>query len=137
MVSPLSVPWPATTVVAGRPSFMMSFIRHSMSPTRLLSINCENAPQSDVMVSFSGPGVAELARNEKSIPDGGDSRTYGVRAASKETEVGGGVTGAGGAATGVDWKVTGAAEAGAMTVGKDVPLAVTAVLARPVLEPLP
>ena len=52
--------------------------------------------------------------------------TYRVGAASEVTILGGGVTGA-----------AGAAGAGAMTVGEDVPLAVTAVLARPVLEPSP
>ena len=43
----------------------------------------------------------------------------------------------GGAATGVDGEVTGAAGAGAMTVGEDMPLAATAMLARPLLEPSP
>ena len=45
-------------------------------------MNCDDAPQSDVMVNFSGPGVAEPARNEASMPVGGDSVTYGVGAAS-------------------------------------------------------
>ena len=63
------------------------------------------------------------------MPDGGDSLTYGVGAASDLTGVGGAVNGAGGAATG-------AAGAGAIT-GEDVPLTVIAVLARPVLEPSP
>ena len=81
------------------------------------------------MVNFSGPGVAEPARNEKPMPDGGDSLTYSVGAAADLTAVvGGAVNGAGEAATG-------AAGAGAMTVGRDVPLTVTALLARPVLEP--
>ena len=101
----------------------MSFIRDSMSPMRLLSTKCDDAPQSDVMVNFSGSGVAEPARNEKPMLDGGDSMTYGVGAASEVTGVGGGVTGAGGA--------------GAMAVGEDVSLAMTVVLARPVLEPSP
>ena len=57
--------------------------------------------------------------------------TYGLGAASN-------LTGAGGAVTGVDGALTtGAAGAGAMTVGEDVPLAVTSMLARPVLEPSP
>ena len=60
--------------------------------------------------------------------------TYGVGAAWETTGVGGTVTGTGGsvngvdgAVTGVDGAVTGATEAGAMTVGEDIPLAVTAV----------
>ena len=66
------------------------------------------------MVNFSGPGIAEPGRNEYSIPDRGDSMVlYGIRAA---------------------WEVTRAGWAGAMIVGEDVPLAVTTVLARPVLE---
>ena len=129
MLTPLSVLWPATTIVAGGSSFTMSFIRDSMSPIRLLSTKCDDAPQSEVVVNFSGPGVTESARNEKSMPDGGDSLTYGVGAASDLTGVGGAVNGAGGAATG-------AAGAGAIT-GEDVPLTVIAVLARPVLEPSP
>ena len=60
------------------------------------------------------------------MPDGGDSMTYGVGAASGVIGVGGGVPGAGGA--------TGA---GAMAVDEDVPLAATAMLTRPVLEPSP
>ena len=42
----------------------MSFIRDSMSPIRFLSMKCDDAPESDVIVNFSGPGVAEPARNE-------------------------------------------------------------------------
>ena len=118
MLTPLSVLWPATTIVAGGSSFMMSFIRASMSPMRLLSTKCDEAPQSNVMVNFSGQGIVGPARNEKPMPDGGDSMTYRVGEASEVTEVGGGITGAGGAAG-----------AGAM--------AVTAVLARPELEPSP
>ena len=60
---------------------------------------------------------------------------YGVGTAWVVTGVGEAVTGAGGTATGVDGAVTGAAGPGAMTVGEDVPLAVTDVLVRPVLEP--
>ena len=131
MLTPLSVLWPATMIIAGGSSFTISFIRDSMSPMRLLW------PQSDVIVNFSGPVLAELARNEKPMPDEGDSMTYGAGAASEVTGVGGGVTGAGGGAAGVDGKVTGTAGAGAMTVGEDVPLTVTVVLARPVLEPSP
>ena len=90
------------------------------------------------MVNFSGPGVTEPTRNEKQMPDGGDSLTYGVGAASDLIGVGRAVNGAGGAATGVDGAVTtGEAGAGAMTGGVHVPLAVTAGLARPVLEPSP
>ena len=100
-------------------------------------MKCDAAPQSDIMVNFSGPGVAESARNEKLMPDGGDSVTYGVGAAREVTGVGGGVTGAGGAATGVDGAVTRAVEVEAITVGEDVLLAATAVLARPVLKPSP
>ena len=85
-------------------------------------------------MNFSGPGVAEPARNEKPMLDGGDSMTHGVRVATEVTGVGGGVTGAGGAATGA---VTGAAGAGPMTVGEDVPLAVTVMWTWPVLEPSP
>ena len=134
MLTPLSVLWPATTIVAGGSSFMMFFIRNWMSPMKLLSMKCDKAPQSGVMMSFSGPGVAEPAGNEKPLPDGADSMTSGVGAASEVTGVSGGVPGAGGEATGVYEEITGAAKAETMTVGEDVPLAVTIVLARPVLE---
>ena len=130
MKTPLSELWPAMTIETGGSSFTMSFIRDSMSPIRLLSTECDDDLQSDVMVNFSGPGVAEPARNEKPMPDRGDSLTYGVGDCSDLTEVGGAVNGAGGAATG-------AAGAGAMATGEDVPLAVTAVLAWPVLESSP
>ena len=70
MLTSLSVLWPATTIVAGGSSFTVSFIRDLMSPMRLLLTKGDDAPQSDVMVNFSGPGVAEPTRNEKSIPDG-------------------------------------------------------------------
>ena len=62
---------------------------------------------------------------------------YGVGEAWEVTRVGGEVTEAGGPATGVYGEVTGAAGAGAVSLGEDVPLAVTGVLARPVLEPPP
>ena len=116
----------------------MSFVRDLMSPMRLLSTKCNDAPQSNVMVDFSVSGVAEPARNETLMSDRGDSLTYDVRTASDQIGVGGAVDGASGAATGVDGAVT-TGEAGeeAMNVGKDVPLAVTAVLARPVLETSP
>ena len=39
--------------------------------------------------------------------------------------------------TGAAWEVTGAARARVMAVSEDVPLVVTAVLARPVFEPPP
>ena len=42
----------------------MSFISDSMLPMRLLSTKCDDASQSEAMVDFSGPGVAEPARNE-------------------------------------------------------------------------
>ena len=120
MLTPLNVLWPATTTVAGGSSFTMSFILDSKSPMRLLSKKCDDAPQPDVMVSFRGPGVVEPARNVKPMPDGGDSLTYGVGAASDLIGVGGAVNGAGGAATGVDGAVTtGAAGAWTMTVDKD------------------
>ena len=77
-----------------------------------MSTKCDDAPQLDVMVNFSGPGVAELARNKKSMPDGGELMTYGVGASSEVTGVGGGVTGAGEVATGADGTITGAAGAG-------------------------
>ena len=51
---------------------------------------------------------------------------YGVEAAWEVTRAGGAMAGATGA-------VTGATGAGAMTVGEDVSLAVTAVLAQPML----
>ena len=63
MLTPLSMLWPATTIVAGGSTFMISFIRDAMSPVRLLSTKCDDASQSKVMVNFSWPGVAELARN--------------------------------------------------------------------------
>ena len=68
------------------------------------------------------------------MPDGGDSTTYGVGAAWEVTGVCGGLPGAGRAATEAEGAVAGAAGAGAITVGEDVPLAVTAVLAWPVLS---
>ena len=71
------------------------------------------------------------------MPDGGDSMTYGVGEAWEVTGVGGAVTGAGGAATRVDGAVTRVAGARARTVGKDLPLAMTAAWARPGLEPSP
>ena len=123
MLTPLSVLW---TIVAGGSSFTMSFFRDSMSSMRLLWTKCDDAPQSGIMVSFSGPRVAEPARDGTPMLDGGYSMTYGVGAASEVTRVGGGVPGAGGAAG-----------AGARTVGEDLLLAATAVLARPVLEPSP
>ena len=104
----------------------MFFRRDSMLSMRLLSTKCDDAPQSDVMVRFSRPGVAEPARDKTPMPGVGDLMTSGVGAASEVTGVGGKVREAGGAAG-----------AGAMTVGEDVLLAATAVLARPVLEPSP
>ena len=123
MLTPLSVLWQARTIVAGGPSLTVSLIRDSMSPMRLLWTKCDDAPQSDIMVNFRGPGVAKPAKNETPMPDGGDSMTYGVEAASN--------------LTGVGEAVNGATRVGAMAVGEDVPLAVTAVLSRPVLEPSP
>ena len=64
------------------------------------------------------------------MPDRGDSLTYSVGAAADLTALGGAVNGA-------DEAATGAPGRGAMTVGGDVPLTVTALLARPVLEPSP
>ena len=102
----------------------MSYIHVSMSPIRLLSTKYDDTPQSDVMVTFSRPEVPELTRNKQTMPDGGDLRgLYRIEACSE--------------ITGPDGAVTGAARAGAMTVGKDVPLVVTAVLAQPVLESSP
>ena len=69
MLAPLSVLWPSTTIVAGGASF------DSKRPMRWLSTKCDDAPQSEVMVNFSGPGVVESAKNEQSMPDGGDSMT--------------------------------------------------------------
>ena len=131
MLTPLSVLWSATAIDRRRWIELHDFfIRNSISSTRLLSTKGDDARQSNVVVNFSGPGVAEPARNEKPMPDGGDSLTYIVGAAADLTAVGGAVNGAGEAATG-------AAGAGAMTAGGDVPLTVTALLARPVLEPSP
>ena len=45
-------------------SLTMPFIHDLMSPMRLLSTKCDDAPQSDFIVNFSEPGAAELARNE-------------------------------------------------------------------------
>ena len=59
---------------------------------------------------------------------------YGIGAAWEVTEEAGPVTGAGRTVTGAAGVVNGATGAGAMAVGEDVPLAVTAVLARPVVE---
>ena len=72
------------------------------------------------------------------MPDGGDSMAlYGEGASQEVTGVSVAVTGACGEATGVDGAATGAAGPGVMTVGKDAPLAVTAVLAQPMLDPPP
>ena len=120
MLTPLNVLWPAKTIVAGESSFTMSFIHNSMSSMKLLSKKCDDAPKSDVMVNFSGPGVAQLMTNEWPMPEGGDSIAYGVGTAWEGTR-------AGGAATRVDAAVTGGAGAGAMTVGDEVPLAMTIV----------
>ena len=56
--------WPATTIVAGGSSFTMFFVRDSMSPMRLVSTKCGDALQSNAMVNFSEPEVAEPTRNE-------------------------------------------------------------------------
>ena len=61
--------------------------------------------------------------------------TYGVGGDWQGPRVGGAVTEAGGATTEKDRVVTGAAGARAMTIAEDVSLAVTAMLARPLLEP--
>ena len=61
----------------------------------------------------------------------------GIRTSWKVTGVGGAVTGAGEAASRVDGAVTRAAGAGAMRLCEDVPLAVTTVWARTMLEPPP
>ena len=55
----LSVLWLAPTIVAGGLSFTMPSIRDSMSPMDVLSTECDDAPQSEVMINFSGPGGAE------------------------------------------------------------------------------
>ena len=113
MLIPLSVLWPVTMIVAGGSSFTMFFIRESISPMTLLSTKCSDAPKSKVMVHFSGPGVAEPARNQKPMPDRDDSMAlYGV---------------------GVSCEVNEATGVGSMAAGEGVPLGVTAVLARPVL----
>ena len=49
-------------------------VLHPVSPMRLLSTKCDDTPQSNVMMNFSGPGVAGPARNECSMPDGGAMR---------------------------------------------------------------
>ena len=60
---------------------------------------------------------------------------YGLGAAWEVSEAGGAVTGAGGALVGASRTVIGAAVVRVTVAGDDVPLAVTAVLTRPVLEP--
>ena len=98
----------------------------------------DDAPQFKFKMNFSGPGVSEAARNEKPMPDGGDSITLCcVGAAWKVTAAGEAVTGAGSAVTGAATAVTRATGAGAMDFGEDIPLSVTAVLAWPELEPPP
>ena len=64
MLTPLTMLWPATIIVAGGSSLTMSFICDSLSPMRSLSTKCDDAPRSDVMVNFSRARVAEPARNE-------------------------------------------------------------------------
>ena len=67
------------------------------------------------------------------MPNRGDSRAlYSVEAVSEVVRAGRIVTKESGTVLGPIGAVTGAAGAGAMTLGEDVPLAVTAVLPRPV-----
>ena len=70
------------------------------------------------------------------MPDEEASRAlYGLGAAWEVSEAGGAVTGAGGALIGASRTAIGAAVVRAMVAGDDLPLAVTAVLTRLVLEP--
>ena len=101
MLTPLSVLWPVTTSVADGSSSMISFTHDSMSPMKRLSTKCDDAPQTKVMMNFSGPGVAEPAKNKESMPDGGGS------VALNDVEAA--------------WEVTRAAEAGTIAVGEDAP----------------
>ena len=64
MLTPLRVLWLATMIAAAGSSFTMSFICDSMLPMRWLSTKWDDAPQSEVMISFSGPGVPKPARNK-------------------------------------------------------------------------
>ena len=81
-----------------------------------LSTKFDDAPPSEVMMNFSGPGVAEPARKERPMPDGGDSMAlYDVGESWDVTATDEALTGAG--------KVV--AGAGAMAGGEDVQLAVT------------
>ena len=64
ILTPLSVQWPATRIVAGGSSFSISFISNSMSSMKWLSTKCDDAPQFDVMVVFTGPGVVEPTMNK-------------------------------------------------------------------------
>ena len=82
MPTPLSVLWPATTIIIGGPSFTISFTRDSMSPVRWMSMKCDDAPQSEVMVNFGGSAVAESTRNEKPMPNEGNSMMLYVVGAS-------------------------------------------------------
>ena len=63
-LSPLRELWLTTTIVTSGSSLIVCFIRDLMSPMSLLSTKFDEAPQSDVMVNFNEPGVAEPARNE-------------------------------------------------------------------------
>ena len=70
------------------------------------------------------------------MPDGGDSMVlYGEGEAWEVTGASGAEIGAGEAVTEAGGAVLKAVGAAAVTLNKDVPLAVTAVLAWPVLEP--
>ena len=64
MLTPLSVLWLATTIVADGSSITMSFIHDSMSPMGLLSTKYDDALQPEIIVNFSGPGAVEPVRNE-------------------------------------------------------------------------
>ena len=128
MLTPLSVLRPATTIVADGSSFTISFVSALMSPMRWLSKKCNDFPQSEGMISFSGPELAESAMHEKPMPDRGELMVLcGVGAAWGVIGVAGAVTRGGGAVTGAGG-VTGAGKAGAMIVVEDIPLVVTAVL---------
>ena len=74
MLTPVRVLWPVTTIVAGGSSFTVSFIC-DLASMGLLSTKCDDAPQSDIIVNFSRPGVTQPARNGCPMPDGGDWMT--------------------------------------------------------------
>ena len=63
VLTSLRVLWPVTMIVAGGPSFTISFTRELLMSMSWLSTKCDNSPRSEVMVNFSGSGLPQAVRN--------------------------------------------------------------------------